>query len=56
MNAAKHGATASSFQLPLGRVALCLDCDTCFDVTTDRCPACGSQMWALAARFLGRRQ
>jgi hypothetical protein len=42
--------------LPLGRTALCLDCETCFEIGTDRCPVCGSGTWASVARFLyGRR-
>ena len=48
-------ATGNTLHLPLGRLALCLDCETCFEVGLDACPACGSQMWASVARFLDRR-
>jgi len=39
----------------LGRTALCLDCETCFEIGTDRCPVCGSGAWASVARFLHGR-
>jgi len=54
MNATNGRATASTYYLPLGRVALCLDCETCFDLGIERCPACGSRMSASVARFLAR--
>ena len=38
--------------LPLRKLALCLDCDECFEVGYDACPACGSATWTPAARFL----
>lgn len=41
-----------SIHLPLGRVALCLDCEQCFDLGHDVCPACGSGTWTPIARFL----
>lgn len=40
------------FHAPLRRVALCLDCDECFDVACTKCPACGGETWASLARFL----
>lgn len=39
--------------LPLRRVALCLDCDECFELGTPMCPGCGSETWTPLARFLG---
>ena len=54
MNAMNDQVTASTYHLPLGRVALCLDCDACFDIATGRCPACGGRMWALVAGFLAK--
>jgi hypothetical protein len=36
---------------PLKRLALCLDCDVCFEIA-DACPACGSETWTTLARFL----
>jgi hypothetical protein len=38
--------------LPLRRLALCLDCDVCFEIGDDPCPACGSETWTPLARFL----
>lgn len=38
--------------LPLRRVALCLDCEVCFELGPAFCPACGSQTWTAIARFL----
>lgn len=41
--------------IPLKRLALCLDCEVCFDIGTERCPACDSATWVPLARFLERR-
>jgi hypothetical protein len=41
MNAMRSWGTGSTLHLPLGRLALCLDCETCFEVGSDACPACG---------------
>jgi len=49
------GDTVRTWHLPLGRIALCLDCETCFEIGTDPWPACGSGTWASVARFLYRR-
>jgi hypothetical protein len=38
--------------LPLPRVGLCLDCEECFEIGFDACPACGSEAWVALARFL----
>jgi hypothetical protein len=43
---------SAGFHLPLRNLALCLDCDECFDVGYAACPACGSSTWTPAARFL----
>src|SRR5262245_30619931 len=40
--------------LPLRRLALCLDCETCFEMGTSPCPVCGGDSWALLARFLNQ--
>ena len=37
---------------PLRRLALCLDCDECFEIGSPNCPACGSETAASLARFL----
>jgi len=41
--------------IPLGRVALCLDCDACFDAEYRQCPACGSRTWSSVSRFIGQK-
>jgi hypothetical protein len=40
--------------LSLRQLALCLDCDECFDISSPTCPACGSATWTSLARFLAR--
>lgn len=37
---------------PLRKLALCLDCDACFQFGPRICPACGSETLASLARFL----
>jgi RNA polymerase subunit RPABC4/transcription elongation factor Spt4 len=37
---------------PLRRLALCLDCEKCFELGAEACPACGSGTWITLARFL----
>jgi hypothetical protein len=44
--------TARSY-LPLARLALCLDCEVCFEIGPDQCPACGSETWSPLSRFIG---
>jgi len=43
---------ADGLHLPLRKLALCLDCDECFELGHAACPACGSATWTPAARFL----
>jgi hypothetical protein len=40
--------------LPLRRLGLCLDCEECFEIGHDACPACGSEAWVALARFLDK--
>src|SRR5262244_2270966 len=49
-----NGALApfGSVHLPLRRLALCLDCDECFELGYASCPACGSGTWSPLGRFL----
>jgi len=42
-----------SVHVPLNRLALCLDCEECFEVGVDACPACSSETWVPLARFVG---
>jgi len=39
--------------IPVARLALCLDCEVCFEIGPEKCPACGSATWAPLARFIG---
>jgi hypothetical protein len=43
---------AAGIHLPLQRLALCVDCDECFELGHATCPACGSRTWSPLARFL----
>jgi hypothetical protein len=45
---------AAKMHLPLRQLALCLDCDECFEISSPTCPACGSATWTSLARFLAR--
>jgi hypothetical protein len=45
-------AGSTGIHLPLRNLALCLDCDECFALGGETCPACGSRTWTPAARFL----
>ncbi len=38
---------------PVGRLALCLDCEVCFEIGPVKCPACGSETWSPLSRFIG---
>jgi hypothetical protein len=38
--------------LPLRRLALCLDCEECFELGAEACPACGSGTSTTLALFL----
>ena len=40
--------------VPLGRLALCLDCEMCFDVALSACPVCASRTSVPVSRFLER--
>jgi hypothetical protein len=46
-------SAAPRIHIPLQRLALCLDCDVCFELGQTECPACGSQTWSPLARFIG---
>jgi hypothetical protein len=43
---------APPVHFPLRKLALCLDCDACFEFGPGTCPACGSETLAPLARFL----
>jgi hypothetical protein len=48
------GPRRMRLHLPFARLALCVDCEECFEIDALRCPACGSKSIASLARFLGR--
>ncbi len=43
---------AATMHLPLRQLALCLDCDECFELGCPTCPACGGATWTALSRFL----
>ena len=51
----KIGRTQTRFHVPLVRVVLCLDCEACFELGAEECPACGSGIWTPLVRFLETR-
>ncbi len=38
------GRSQLRIHLPLAKLALCVDCDACFEIGA-ACPACGSETW-----------
>lgn len=44
---------APALHFPLQRLALCRDCDECFELGQKECPACGSETWSLLAGLIG---
>jgi hypothetical protein len=47
--------TPAGYHFPFRRLALCLDCDACFEIGAGNCRACGSDTWCTIARFLELR-
>ena len=45
--------TANRLHFPLARLALCLDCEVCFEIGPEKCPGCGSETWSPLSRFIG---
>jgi hypothetical protein len=45
--------TTPRVYIPLTRLALCADCEVCFEIGPDQCPACGSDTWSPLSRFIG---
>jgi hypothetical protein len=48
----RHTRSTALAHLPLRRLALCLDCEACFEIGTSSCPACGGDTWVLLVKFL----
>lgn len=42
-----------TLHMPLRQLAICVDCDECFDLAIGACPACSGTAWVPLARFLG---
>jgi hypothetical protein len=47
--------TAPALHLPFRRLALCLDCEACFEIGAPSCSACGGDTWVPLAKFLDQR-
>jgi hypothetical protein len=45
--------TTPRVYVPLSRLALCVDCEVCFEIGPEQCPACGSETWSPLSRFIG---
>jgi len=48
-------SAALALHLPLRRLALCVDCEACFDIGAPSCPACSANTWIPLAGFLDQR-
>jgi hypothetical protein len=44
---------APRLYFPLARLALCADCEMCFEIGADACPACGGHTWSPLSRLIG---
>ena len=47
--------TAARLYFPLARLALCADCEACFEIGADACPACGGRSWSPLSRLIGQQ-
>jgi hypothetical protein len=46
--------TTARIYFPLARLALCADCEVCFEIGLDACPACGGRSWSPLSRLIGQ--
>jgi hypothetical protein len=46
--------TAARLYFPLARLVLCADCEVCFEIGFDACPACGGRTWSPLSRLIGQ--
>jgi hypothetical protein len=53
MRSRAHLTVAPRAYFPLARIALCVDCEVCFEIGPDKCPGCGSETWSPLSRFIG---
>ena len=47
-------APEARLYFPLARLALCADCEVCFEIGYDACPGCGGRTWSPLARIIGQ--
>ena len=47
-------ASTARLYFPLARLALCADCEVCFEIGFDACPACGCRTWSPLSRLIGQ--
>jgi hypothetical protein len=45
--------TEARLYFPLTRLALCPDCEVCFEISMEACPACGGETWSPLSRLIG---
>ena len=45
--------TEARIYSPLTRLALCADCEVCFEINLEACPACGGETWSPLSRLIG---
>jgi len=46
--------TTPRVYFPFARLALCADCEVCFEIGHDACPACGGRTWSPLSRLIGQ--
>jgi hypothetical protein len=46
--------TTARLYFPFARLALCADCEVCFEIGLDACPACGGRTWSPLSRLIGQ--
>jgi hypothetical protein len=51
---ARLQASTARLYFPLARLVLCADCEVCFEIGFDACPACGGRTWSPLSRLIGQ--
>src|SRR5207247_10421316 len=46
--------TSPRVYFPFARLALCADCEVCFEIGLEACPACGGRTWSPLSRLIGQ--
>ena len=52
MTVPAKASPAPEMHLSLRHLVLCLDCNECFGIGHEKCPACGGETWMSLSRFL----